>query len=556
MNHQVSALRAETQDEAENFFDVVILGGGFAGATLALHLALHLPEVSVAVVEPTTNPPRFAHKVGESSLGPQGTYLAQWLQLEAYLNESHIEKFGARYFFGDSAGAFAARPEIGSRHAVTEFPIYEYQVDRGKLEADLRDMVVARGVTWLPYQATDVQWGPACADHTVRLHNRTSGAEKTLRAHWVIDATGRRRFLHRSRTQQAPTPAPQPGRCSSAWFRVPGWIDVDDFVPASDAKWHERVAPKHPRGIPFGRFNSTNHLCGEGYWVWLIPLPDQVMSVGIVADESIIPFESYNTAERALDWLAANEPLVAAAVENCTMLDFRTMRRYSYPVNDFVSAERWALIGEAMGFADPFYSPGGDMIALANLIVVETIRRERNGTLDEATCQRLTESMRRIVAIVTDAIQSIYPCLGASRVAGAHIVWDFLSLVSPLALVIRNFNAPLYDYLGSEAAHCLLAELAALRQDLDQTMIAWAQGPYSQLAPGAFLDHTEKLYLLSGKLWSEATGKDLSSLVNFLLAHLKTIADDYRTQGPAWAMFDAALDSEAVGQWDSESVSQ
>ena len=115
-------------------------------------------------------------------------------------------------------------------------------------------------------------------------------------------------------------------------------------------------------------------------------------------------------------------------------------------------------------------------------------------------------------------------------------------------MVIRNFNAPLYDYLGSEAAHGLLAELAALRQELDQTMITWAQGPYSQLAPGAFLDHTEKLYLLSGKLWSEATGKDLSSLVNFLLAHLKTIADDYRTQGPAWAMFDAALDSEAVGQ--------
>jgi hypothetical protein len=248
------------------------------------------------------------------------------------------------------------------------------------------------------------------------------------------------------------------------------------------------------------------------------------MSVGIVAEESIIPFELYNTAERALGWLAANEPAVFASVENCAMLDFRTMRRYSYPANDFISTERWALIGEAMGFADPFYSPGGDMISIHNLIVAETIRRERNGTIDEETCRQLTANIRSILAIITDGIQSIYPCLGAARVAGAHVVWDFLSLVTPMALVVRTFNAELYDYLGSEDAQCVLGELAALRQTLNQLMISWAQGEGSQLAPGSFLDHTEKLYQLTGKLWSESSGKDLPTLVKYLLEHLKAIA--------------------------------
>jgi flavin-dependent dehydrogenase len=301
MIHQLSESRAEKHEPANNHFDVVILGGGLAGATLALHLSLHMPEVSVAVVERDPKPPRFAHKVGESSLGPQGTYYARWLQLEHYLNQSHIEKFGTRYFFGDPAGPFAERPEIGARHAVTEFPIYEYQFDRGKLEADLRDMVIDRGVTWLAYQATHVNLGQTGNAHTVCLHDRASGEEKTLRARWLVDATGRRRLLHRLRHGRVA----QTGRYSAAWFRVPGWIDVDDFVPEADFKWHERVAPRHPRDIRFGRFNSTNHLCGKGYWVWLIPLPNEVMSVGIVAEEELIPFESYNTEKRARSWLAS-----------------------------------------------------------------------------------------------------------------------------------------------------------------------------------------------------------------------------------------------------------
>jgi 2-polyprenyl-6-methoxyphenol hydroxylase-like FAD-dependent oxidoreductase len=535
MNHQLSESGAETHNGTDNLFDVLILGGGYAGGALALHLSLHMPELSVAVVEPNPKPPRYAHKVGESSLSPQGTYLVQWLGLEQYLHQAQVEKFGARYFFGDTTGPFVERPEVGARHAVAEYPIYEFQVDRGKLEYDLRQMVSERGVTWLTYMATDVQLGQGDALHTVQIQDRANGAKKTLRTRWVVDASGRRRLLHRSRHATVS----QTGRCSAAWFRVMGWIDVADFVPATEVAWHERVAPKHPRGIPFGRVNSTTHLCGTGYWVWLIPLPDDGMSVGIVAEEAIIPFELYNTPERALDWLAANEPYVFAAVENLEWLDFRTMRRYSYPANDFVSAERWALIGEALGFSDPFYSPGGDMISLANLIVVETIRRERNGTIDEETCQRLTASVRRILAIITDGIQSIYPCLGASRVAGAHVIWDFLSLVTPMFLVIRNFNAELYDYLASDEAHGVIAEIASLRQELDPLMLTWAQGDCAQLAPRTMLDHAERLGQLTGHLWSETSGKDLSSLTHYLLDHLKAIADKYRTQGVEWALFDA-----------------
>jgi flavin-dependent dehydrogenase len=520
--------------------DVVILGGGFAGLTLALHLSIHLPEVSVALVEPSPTPPRFTHKVGESSLGPQGSYLVQWLQLEDYIQQSHVLKFGTRYFFkdGNPSPVFADRPEVGSRELPTEFKVHEFQVDRGKLEADLRDMIVAKGVTWLPYRATKVTFGEDGAAHTVALRDPETEEAKTLSARWVVDASGRRRLLHSQRHGATDRSA---SRCSSAWFRVPGWVDVDDFVPAEATEWHRRVSNEHPAGVRFGRVNSTTHVSGPGYWVWLIPLPDDVMSVGIAAMEELVPFESYNTAERALRWLAENEPDVAAAVEGREMLDFRFLRRYSHPVVDFISTERWALCGDALGFADPFYSPGGDMISLANLIIVESIRRERNGTLDEATCRQLTANMRRHQATVTDAIQSTYPCLGASRVAGAHVVMDFFSLVTPMVGVVRGFGPAMYDFLASDEGTRVVNELAAIRDEMNALMLSWLTHEKRYQPAGSMFDHGVKLDELISQIWIDPTGKDLAVLANHWLEGVKAVADKYRTRGLEWDFFDPSV---------------
>jgi flavin-dependent dehydrogenase len=48
-------------------------------------------------------------------------------------------------------------------------------------------------------------------------------------------------------------------------FKVGESIDVNDFVSLNNQEWHNRVPEQR-------RYYSTNHLVGEGYWVWLIPL--------------------------------------------------------------------------------------------------------------------------------------------------------------------------------------------------------------------------------------------------------------------------------------------
>src|SRR4029453_11762604 len=86
--------------------DVVILGGGLAGLTLALQLRQRLPDLDILVVERRPHPvPVSAHKVGESSVEIAADYFGRVLGLEDYLKRAQLKKFGFRFFFSDAAGA-------------------------------------------------------------------------------------------------------------------------------------------------------------------------------------------------------------------------------------------------------------------------------------------------------------------------------------------------------------------------------------------------------------------------------------------------------------------
>ena len=104
------------------------------------------------------------------------------------------------------------------------------------------------------------------------------------------------------------------------------------------------------------RAMSTNHLMGEGYWVWLIRLASGATSVGIVADPAFHPFGNFNTLAKARAWLAEHEPQCAAVLTEHEHLikDFRVMKHYSHGVAKvFDGRDRWCLTGDAGVFLDP-----------------------------------------------------------------------------------------------------------------------------------------------------------------------------------------------------------
>ncbi len=393
-------------------YDVLIAGGGLAGQCLARQLKLARPGLSVAVMDWEKRPlPEAAFKVGEATSELGAHYLAVKLQLKDYLDRGHLLKNGLRFFFGDAQGPLENRPEYGPR----DFPpISSFQLDRGRLENHLRDLNQAAGVTLLEgFGVADISLGQNDAPHTMVIRERHGGQTLSLRSTWIVDCTGRQRLLQKKLSLGRPSPLQH----SASWFRVRGKCDVENFVPPENAAWHAKV----PGGK---RHRSTNHLVGHGYWVWLIPLSSGNTSVGIVVDERIHPIANLNSCEKALAWLRIHEPAVAKNLAGFSAMDFLSFQEFSYDTKQFYSADRWACVGEAAAFLDPFYSPGADFIALGNTLVTRLIQRHFEKTLTRAAVEQSDATMLMLQRAFTEVFRDQYPAFGRAKVMTAKILWD------------------------------------------------------------------------------------------------------------------------------------
>ncbi|HEV7714970.1 MAG TPA: NAD(P)-binding protein, partial [Steroidobacteraceae bacterium] len=95
--------------------DVVIMGGGLAGLTLALQLRQRLPALDIVVLERVRHPvPEAAHKVGESSVEIGAHYFETVLGLKEHLNQAQLKKFGFRFFFSEGSEQLDQVVELGA----------------------------------------------------------------------------------------------------------------------------------------------------------------------------------------------------------------------------------------------------------------------------------------------------------------------------------------------------------------------------------------------------------------------------------------------------------
>ncbi|CQD21644.1 flavin-dependent dehydrogenase [Mycobacterium lentiflavum] len=391
--------------------DVTIIGSGVAGLTLALEIGTARPHTRILVVSPTSYPvPEITHTVGESTVEVSAHYLRDRLGLTDHLQSAQLRKMGLRMFFTHESNTdIAARMELGSS---TFVPQVTYQIDRGRLENELHRRCLANGVQILSGRIVDVEFGVAGRPNTVSFQSGETVTDTTTR--WVVDASGRNRALSRRlglrRTNEH--------NCNAVWLRVATEIDIGGW--SDDPAWQERL-------VEGDRALSTNHLMGEGYWVWLIRLASGSTSVGIVADPAVHEFGDFNTLAKALSWLGEREPQCAAVLAEHEHLikDFRVMKNYSHGATQvYDGRSRWCLTGDAGIFLDPLYSSGLDLVAIGNGLITDMIARELDGENIVARAAVSDSLFRSLTDMWLAVYCHQYPLMGSPAVMSAKVIWD------------------------------------------------------------------------------------------------------------------------------------
>lgn len=415
--------------ESGGDFDVAILGGGLAGLTLGLQLKAARPETSIVIAEKRVGPaPEAAFKVGESTVEVSTNYFADVVGMRDHLDADQLPKCGLRFFFpaGDNKD-IALRVEYGSP-AIP--PVHSYQLDRGRFENELAARNVKAGNTVLGgARVQEIELEGERKRVTITHGEETS----ELTSRWVVDAAGRAGLLKRKLGL-----AREVGHhVNSAWFRLAGGLDIDEW--SDDEQWHRRMTAPGLRAL------STNHLCGQGYWVWLIPLSSGPISIGIVADPRFHPYERISTQEAAMAWLAEYEPQLAQALDGRKdqIEDFLRVEDFAMGCARQFSPERWCLVGEAGAFADPFYSPGSDYIALGNTFATDLITRDLDGEDIGARADAHDERFQRLFAVTLSYYEGQYGIWRNAQVMNAKITADYFYYWATTALLF--FHRKLTD---------------------------------------------------------------------------------------------------------------
>jgi flavin-dependent dehydrogenase len=444
---------------AEAPFDVVICGGGLAGLLLARQLRLELPEAVVTVVERTSRPlPDACHKVGESTV-ELATHYFNRLGLQDYMRDRQLLKWGIRFFPGGGDLPLHLRTEIGP---CAEPPLKSYQIDRGRMESDLRGMLEQDGVTLIEgAKVTTIEPGQGGARHVIRYEK--DGAAGELRPRWVVDATGRQALLRR---QQKLTRGSN-HTASSGWFRIKGDFDINEMVPKTEVDWHQRPCNAQRR-------LSTNHFMGPGYWVWVIPLATGYTSIGLVLHEDTHDCLHIAGLERTLAFLREHEPHLLAAIERYEIVDFLCLRNYSYSVARAWSKDRWALTGEAGAFADPLFSPGSDFIAFANCFTLEMMRTDLAGGDLETKAMMLNVQYRSIQNASMRLFRTASPIYGHASAMSYKVFWNNFAYWSFTCQYYRQDLCRL-DAEGQEQVAVYGRRFLELMEHAERLLSTWAR---------------------------------------------------------------------------------
>jgi flavin-dependent dehydrogenase len=301
--------------------DVAVIGGGPAGSTAAALLARRGHRV---IALEKAHHPRF--HIGESLL-PMNLPIFERLGVLEKVRALGVFKPGADFEADNERGynSYAFERALGAS------PPHSFQVWRQDFDRMLFEH--ARECGAAAREGHEVvaleQRGPRDA----RLEVRTDqGASYLLQARYVVDASGRDTFLAARRRLRRKNREHQ----SAAIFG------------------HFQGAARRP-GADEGNISIYSF---EHGWMWMIPLPEGVMSVGAVCRPDYLKQRRGRTLDFLLATLQRNRALWAR-LEHAELIgnEVRVTGNYSYD-SSRMGGPGWVMVGDAFAFLDPVFSSG------------------------------------------------------------------------------------------------------------------------------------------------------------------------------------------------------
>ncbi|MDA8018713.1 MAG: hypothetical protein MPN21_14825 [Thermoanaerobaculia bacterium] len=473
-----------TRSDSSNV-DVCILGGGLAGLTLARHLLLHTDR-TVRVVEKRAELPPKRQKVGESSVQLAGYYYGKVLDLEDHLYFEHLMKYNLRFYWKTAGRRNDAFEDYSAAYIRNYSNIPSYQLDRNVFEAEL----IRRNAAFEDRYALDLGAEGLQVDlceegedpHRVRYS--VDGEARELRASWVVDATGRRRFLAKKRELTRDQPLDH----GAFFWWVDGLVDIEKLTGQSNRERRLRPDRRHTGHLP--AWLATNHFCDEGLWFWVIPLHGKT-SLGLVFDNDVVHWRDVFNVEKATEWICERFPLFARDLPQRKVLDFGGYRSYAHDCGQTLSAQRWAVTGEAGRFNDPLYSPGSDLISIHNTLIVDAILA-RDPDDRKQRC-RTHESLTKAV------YQAYLPTYATSYDALGDVETFYLKYVWELAVYFAVYVFPFINDLFTERRFQIgylrrFAKLGPWNRGVQGLLSGYFQWKKEHAEPSndpAYLDFTE-----------------------------------------------------------------
>ncbi|AHJ64336.1 Dehydrogenases (flavoproteins) [Granulibacter bethesdensis] len=306
--------------------DVLIVGAGPAGCTAACLLAEK--ERDVVLLEKDRHP-RF--HIGESLL-PRNLQLIERLGLTEDIATFGVFKPGAEFISDDHGGQDT---KFCFADALDKTFTHSWQVKRADFDAALFRRARDKGADAIDgMRVTTIRFPEGVPEGSARAI--VEAVDEAGNAHhfaprYVIDASGRDTFLG---------------------SKVGGKKRNPHNNTAALYAHFRHVTPR-----PCDRTGYITICLVEGGWFWMIPLPDDITSVGFVGTQEAFK-QRKGSLEDFLDTRIAASPSVSSRMMQAERISKATATgNYSYSC-ERLSGPGWMMIGDAFAFLDPVFSSG------------------------------------------------------------------------------------------------------------------------------------------------------------------------------------------------------